>query len=135
MSKKSFFDDLREKNQNTLTKAEKSVKDVKKNSKKTSAQPNTNKPVHLYDEKAVRAEEATKARNEASGKRNRERRRSLLQNIDWLKRDIKSDFLPTAERQKVHDQINREKKAEDKRKGGLANDKFGQAYIGFGGTR
>ncbi len=132
MSKKSFFDDLREKNQNTLTKAEKSVKDVKKNSKKTSAQPNTNKPVHLYDEKAVRAEEATKARNEASGKRNRERRRSLLQNIDWLKRDIKSDFLPTAERQKVQDQINREKKAEYKRKGGLANDKFGQAYIGFG---
>lgn len=132
MSKKSFFDDLREKNQNTLTKAEKSVKDVKKNSKKTSAQPNTNKPVHLYDEKAVRAEEATKARNEASGKRNRERRRSLLQNIDWLKRDIKSDLLPTAERQKVQDQIAKEKQAEYRRKGGLANDKFGQAYIGFG---
>lgn len=132
MSKKSFFDDLREKNQNTLTKAERSVKDVKKNSKKTSAQPNTNKPVHLYDEKAVRAEEATKARNEASGKRNRERRRSLLQNIDWLKRDIKSDFLPTAERQKVQDQIAKEKQAEYIRKGGLANDKFGQAYIGFG---
>lgn len=132
MSKKSFFDDLREKNQNTLTKAEKSVKDVKKNSKKTSAQPNTNKPVHLYDEKAVRAEEATKARNEASGKRNRERRRSLLQNIDWLKRDIKSDFLPTAERQKVQDQINREKKAEYQKKGGFSNDKIGQFYTGFG---
>ena len=132
MSKKSFFDDLREKNQNTLTKAERSVKDVKKNSKKTSAQPNTNKPVHLYDEKAVRAEEATKARNEASGKRNRERRRSLLQNIDWLKRDIKSDFLPTAERQKVQDQINREKKAEYQRKGGFSNDKIGQFYTGFG---
>ena len=132
MSKKSFFDDLREKNQNTLTKAERSVKDVKKNSKKTSAQPNTNKPVHLYDEKAVRAEEATKARNEASGKRNRERRRSLLQNIDWLKRDIKSDLLPTAERQKVQDQIAKEKKAEYNRKGGFKNDKVGQFYTGLG---
>lgn len=56
----------------------------------------------------------------------------LKQQADWLWRDIKSDFLPTAERQKVQDQINREKKAEYQRKGGFSNDKIGQFYTGFG---
>lgn len=55
----------------------------------------------------------------------------LKQQADWLIRDIKSDFLPTAERQKVQDQINREKKAEYQRKGGFSNDKIGQFYTGF----
>ena len=50
----------------------------------------------------------------------------IKQQADWLIRDIKSDFLPTAERQKVQDQINREKKAEYQRKGGFSNDKIGQ---------
>lgn len=57
---------------------------------------------------------------------------SLKQQADWLIRDIKSDFLPTAERQKVQDQINREKKAEYQKKGGFSNDKIGQFYTGFG---
>lgn len=56
----------------------------------------------------------------------------IKQQADWLIRDIKSDFLPTAERQKVQDQINREKKAEYQRKGGFSNDKIGQFYTGFG---
>ena len=56
----------------------------------------------------------------------------VKQQLDWLWRDIKSDFLPTAERQKVQDQINREKKAEYQRKGGFSNDKIGQFYTGFG---
>lgn len=56
----------------------------------------------------------------------------LKQQADWLIRDIKSDFLPTAERQKVQDQINREKKAEYQREGGFSNDKIGQFYTGFG---
>lgn len=56
----------------------------------------------------------------------------VKQQLDWLIRDIKSDFLPTAERQKVQDQINREKKAEYQRKGGFSNDKIGQFYTGFG---
>lgn len=56
----------------------------------------------------------------------------VKQQLDWLIRDIESDFLPTAERQKVQDQINREKKAEYKKKGGFSNDKIGQFYTGFG---
>lgn len=56
----------------------------------------------------------------------------VKQQLDWLIRDIESDFLPTAERQKVQDQINREKKAEYQRKGGFSNDKIGQFYTGFG---
>lgn len=56
----------------------------------------------------------------------------LKQQADWLIRDIQSDFLPTAERQKVQDQINREKKAEYQREGGFSNDKIGQFYTGFG---
>ena len=56
----------------------------------------------------------------------------IKQQADWLIRDIKSDFLPTAERQKVQDQINREKKAEYQKKGGFSNDKIGQFYTGFG---
>lgn len=56
----------------------------------------------------------------------------VKQQLDWLWRDIKSDFLPTAERQKVQDQINREKKGEYQRKGGFSNDKIGQFYTGFG---
>lgn len=56
----------------------------------------------------------------------------IKQQADWLWRDIKSDFLPTAERQKVQDQINREKKAEYQKKGGFSNDKIGQFYTGFG---
>lgn len=56
----------------------------------------------------------------------------VKQQADWLIRDIKSDFLPTAERQKVQDQINKEKKAEYQKKGGMANDKIGQFYTGVG---
>lgn len=56
----------------------------------------------------------------------------IKQQADWLIRDFKSDFLPTAERQKVQDQINREKKAEYQKKGGFSNDKIGQFYTGFG---
>ena len=56
----------------------------------------------------------------------------IKQQADWLIRDIESDFLPTAERQKVQDQINREKKAEYQKKGGFSNDKIGQFYTGFG---
>lgn len=56
----------------------------------------------------------------------------VKQQADWLWRDIKSDFLPTAERQKVQDQIAKEKKAEYNRKGGFKNDKVGQFYTGLG---
>ena len=56
----------------------------------------------------------------------------VKQQADWLWRDIKSDFLPTAERQKVQDQITKEKKAEYNRKGGFKNDKVGQFYTGLG---
>lgn len=56
----------------------------------------------------------------------------IKQQADWLIRDIKSDFLPTAERQKVQDQIAKEKKAEYNRKGGFKNDKVGQFYTGLG---
>ena len=56
----------------------------------------------------------------------------VKQQLDWLIRDFRSDFLPTAERQKVQDQINREKKAEYQKKGGFSNDKIGQFYTGFG---
>ena len=56
----------------------------------------------------------------------------VKQQADWLIRDIESDFLPTAERQKVQDQINKEKKAEYQKKGGMANDKIGQFYTGVG---
>lgn len=56
----------------------------------------------------------------------------VKQQADWLWRDIKSDFLPTAERQKVQDQIAKEKKAEYNRKGGFKNDKVGQFYTGVG---
>nr|DAG76600.1 MAG TPA: hypothetical protein [Caudoviricetes sp.] len=56
----------------------------------------------------------------------------VKQQFDWIKRDVQSDFLPTAERQKVQDQINKEKKAEYQKKGGMANDKIGQFYTGFG---
>lgn len=55
----------------------------------------------------------------------------VKQQLDWLWRDIKSDFLPTAERQKVQDQIAKEKKAEYNRKGGFKNDKVGQFYTGL----
>jgi hypothetical protein len=56
----------------------------------------------------------------------------VKQQADWLWRDIKSDFLPTAERQKVQNQIAKEKKAEYNRKGGFKNDKVGQFYTGLG---
>ena len=56
----------------------------------------------------------------------------VKQQADWLWRDIKSDFLPTEERQKVQDQIAKEKKAEYNRKGGFKNDKVGQFYTGLG---
>lgn len=79
---------------------------------------------------------------EVSRKRKTEEKRSaqekksfkdkVKQQADWLIRDIKSDFLPTAERQKVQEQIAKEKKAEYQRKGGFANDKIGQFYTGFG---
>lgn len=52
--------------------------------------------------------------------------------VDWLIRDIKSDFLPTEERQKVQNQIAKEKKADYEKKGGFANDKVGQFYTGLG---
>lgn len=56
----------------------------------------------------------------------------VKQQADWLWRDIKSDFLPTAERQKVQNQIAKEKRAEYNRKGGFKNDKVGQFYTGLG---
>lgn len=71
------------------------------------------------------------------GKSGQDRKKKTLkekvkQQADWLWRDIKSDFLPTAERQKVQDQIAKEKKAEYNRKGGFKNDKVGQFYTGLG---
>jgi hypothetical protein len=56
----------------------------------------------------------------------------VKQQADWLWRSIKSDFLPTEERQKVQDQIAKEERAEYNRKGGFKNDKVGQFYTGFG---
>lgn len=52
--------------------------------------------------------------------------------LNWLIRDIKSDFLPTEERRKVQDQIAKEKVADYQKKGGFANDKIGQFYTGIG---
>lgn len=71
------------------------------------------------------------------GKSGQDRKKKTLkekvkQQADWLWRDIKSDFLPTSERQKVQDQIAKEKKAEYNRKGGFKNDKVGQFYTGLG---
>lgn len=71
------------------------------------------------------------------GKSGQDRKKKTLkekvkQQADWLWSDIKSDFLPTAERQKVQDQIAKEKKAEYNRKGGFKNDKVGQFYTGVG---
>ena len=57
---------------------------------------------------------------------------TIKKNVDWIIRDIKSDFLPTEKRQKVQNQIAKEKAAEYKKKGGFANDKIGQFYTGVG---
>ena len=71
------------------------------------------------------------------GKSGQDRKKKTLkekvkQQADWLWRDIKSDFLPTSERQKVQDQIAKEERAEYNRKGGFKNDKVGQFYTGLG---
>ena len=76
--------------------------------------------------------QASKFGKSGQDKKKKSLKEKVKQQADWLWRDIKSDFLPTAERQKVQDQIAKEERAEYNRKGGLANDKFGQAYIGFG---
>lgn len=79
-----------------------------------------------------RARKVAKRKAASTSPKKKSLKDKIKQQADWLWRDIKSDFLPTAERQKVQDQINREKKAEYQRKGGFSNDKIGQFYTGFG---
>lgn len=75
---------------------------------------------------------ASKSETASTSPKKKSLKEKIKQQADWLIRDFKSDFLPTAERQKVQDQINREKKAEYQKKGGFSNDKIGQFYTGFG---
>lgn len=76
--------------------------------------------------------QASKFGKSGQDKKKKTLKEKVKQQADWLWRDIKSDFLPTAERQKVQDQIAKEKKAEYNRKGGFKNDKVGQFYTGVG---
>lgn len=76
--------------------------------------------------------QASKFGESGQDKKKKSLKEKVKQQADWLWRDIKSDFLPTAERQKVQDQIAKEKKAEYNRKGGFKNDKVGQFYTGVG---
>ena len=76
--------------------------------------------------------QASKFGKSGQDKKKKTLKEKVKQQADWLWRDIKSDFLPTAERQKVQDQIAKEKKAEYNRKGGFKNDKVGQFYTGLG---
>lgn len=76
--------------------------------------------------------QASKFGESGQDKKKKYLKEKVKQQADWLWRDIKSDFLPTAERQKVQDQIAKEKKAEYNRKGGFNNDKVGQFYTGVG---
>lgn len=74
----------------------------------------------------------TTSKDTSSAQPKKSLKEKVKQQANWLIRDIKSDFLPTKERQKVQDQINKEKKAEYQKKGGFANDKVGQFYTGVG---
>lgn len=79
-----------------------------------------------------RARKVAQRKTASTSPKKKSLKEKIKQQADWLIRDIKSDFLPTAERQKVQDQIAKEKKAEYNRKGGFSNDKIGQFYTGFG---
>lgn len=68
----------------------------------------------------------------ARPKTSKNTKEKVKQHIDWAIRDVKSDLLPTEERQKVQNQIQKEKRAEYKKSGGFANDKAGQFMVGLG---
>lgn len=105
----NLFDDLREKNKNKLTVAEKAVKKTVRPPQKSNTK--------------------TQNKKKSKGKSLKDKAK---QQINWAVRDIESDFMPTEKRKKVQDQIAKEKRAEYQKNGGFANDKTGQFLVGLG---
>lgn len=105
----NLFDDLREKNKNKLTVAEKAVKKTVRPPQKSNTK--------------------TQNKKKSTGKSLKDKAKKQ---INWAMRDIESDFMPTEKRKKVQEQIAKEKRAEYQKNGGFANDKTGQFLVGLG---
>lgn len=114
----NMADDLRAKNKKKKSSAKDSLR--------------TKQSVYDYDEKKAQAEKKSSEKKKQNAEKNRKTKESLKKQADWAIRSVKSDFLPTEERQKVQNQIAKEKAEDYQKKGGFANDKIGQAYAGFG---
>lgn len=120
--------------------SENMASDLKKQSKKKTEKSSnssknslrTKQTETVYSEKKAQAEKKSAEKKKKSAEKNKSTKESIKKQINWTLRDIKSDFLPTEERQKVQKQIAKEKAEDYQKKGGFANDKTGQFITGVG---